>query len=941
MKKKKVRIYKKPNQMQQPMFNMGGKMYSEPELISMYPDAYKQYQMAYGGNIPQHGFGEWLGKNAGTIGAVAGGVGGFFVAGPAGVAAGAKLGSMAGGKIQEKYEAKQAAELEAQQQAELAAQQPNMLGEEACNCEEPRREATSTNTFAMGGSLKCMKCGGKTHYPDGGIITTTDSKGNIMLGRTKDNRSSVGKGYSLQGLVFNPNTGKVGGRAELNSNIHRNNKFNQAFIEAGRVPGGAYGDFGFKTGKGGDFYLGNKKLSGNTYLSGNVGTDPNSTYGGAGIGGNILIPIGRSGFNIFGQGDLGFKYSETGNYDSDKSTKLDGGVTAGIRYKFEEGGPIKGKFTKNTKRQEKRAAKGKKGRYIKEGPLTVEEARLLDEKYPYTSSEIPMIMIPNDFYDSDFGTITGNEIVEGQFNKRARDEERIRRKRNFNTSDGVLYDYFRQNGIDPYTQDIDLLSYADGGAIQSPQYEAEGGEVIQADGMQIHGGGGNPNLSYRANGGAMINGVDHKADSADPNSGVKLSSSGSTDGRIFSKRLKNPATKKPFATEADALLKKVGKYEKIVKDNKSESIARRTAQIMADKYNAQLDELFEAQESLKQEQGIQDSSLGTDEAVGAAKAEAMGALPEGTPTQATLDIMKQQMAGIPAEQVMPQIPMGAMGGKLPQHATGAELAALQQGIAKTTALLNGNFGSSGSGDSSGGSKFGSFLGATAPLPTAIFDLVGGLKDPYQWEKLQNAQQANALGMYDQAKAGLGTMGDTIADMDTQALKDFQASRDIYNQMGDLDVSQQRADVKSGTGNMMNALRGGAGSRQELLAGSQNIFNQQTAKLGQVEGYKNQFDAEQQARRAAGLEGLGGREAAIRAQKAGLLGQQAGMFGQLGGLYNQIGQQERDYLQSINELDRQERDLKYAKLRSSMAGFGNMLGDFGSAFTGEQINSEIA
>lgn len=800
MKKKKVRIYKKPNQVQEPMFNMGGKMYSEPELIGMYPEAYKQYQMAYGGKLPQHGFGEWLGNNADTIGSVVGGIGGAFL-GPAGAAAGSKLGGMLGSTIKNKYQSNQMEDTGIEQV------QPDMLNQEACNCEEPRREAAATNTFAMGGSLKkCMKCGGKTHYPDGGIITTTDSKGNIMLGRTKDDRENLGKGYGLQGLVFNPNTGKIGGRAELNSNNYKNNKFNQAFAEIGRIPGSPYAELGFKTGKGGDFYLGNKKLSGNTYLSGGFGVSNPTNFLGAGIGGNILIPIGKKGLNLFGQGDLGVKYTETDNpidagLNGIKDTKLDGNVTAGIRYKFENGG-----------------------------------------------------------------------------------------------------------------------------AIQNPQYEAEGGEVIQADGMQIHGGGGNPNLSYRADGGAMINGVDHKADSADPNSGVKLSSSGSTDGRIFSKRLKNPATKKPFAKEADALLKKVGKYEEIVKDNKSESIAKRTAQIMADKYNAQLDELFEAQESLKQEQGIQDSSLGTDEAVGAAKADAMGALPEGTPTQATLDIMKQQMAGIPAEQTMPQIPMGAMGGKLPQHFNGFNFGALQGAMSN----LYGN-------DTN---NFGSFLGTTASIPTTIYDLVQGSKDPYQWETLQNQQQANALGMYDQAKAGLGTMGDTISGMDTQALKDFQASRDIYNQMGDLDVSQQRADVKSGTGNMMSALRGGAGSRQELLAGGQNIFNQQTAKLGQVEGYKNQFDAEQQARRAAGLERLGGQEATIQSQKAGLLGQQAGLLGQLGGLYNQIGQQEREYLQYMNELARQERDLKDAQRRSGMAGIGNFLGDLGSAFTAKKFDSEI-
>ena len=88
---------------------------------------------------------------------------------------------------------------------------------------------------------------------------------------------------------------------------------------------------------------------------------------------------------------------------------VDGKIVQQEQSQMKSGGPIKGKFTRNTKRQEKRAAEGKKGRYIKEGPLTVEESRLLDERYPYTSSDMPILMLPNDFYDADFGYITGPE----------------------------------------------------------------------------------------------------------------------------------------------------------------------------------------------------------------------------------------------------------------------------------------------------------------------------------------------------------------------------------------------------------------------------------------------------------------------------------------------------------------------------------------------------
>ena len=48
---------------------------------------------------------------------------------------------------------------------------------------------------------------------------------------------------------------------------------------------------------------------------------------------------------------------------------------------YAKGGPLGGKLTK---RQAKRAKEGKKGRYIKEGPLTFEDTKRLDAIYPAT-----------------------------------------------------------------------------------------------------------------------------------------------------------------------------------------------------------------------------------------------------------------------------------------------------------------------------------------------------------------------------------------------------------------------------------------------------------------------------------------------------------------------------------------------------------------------------
>lgn len=102
------------------------------------------------------------------------------------------------------------------------------------------------------------------------------------------------------------------------------------------------------------------------------------------------------------------------------------------------------KFQKrgNNKRQQKRADAGKKGRYLKEGPLTPEQADLLDYKYPYSQIDIPMMMIPDPQHmenlygdnwtleDLDADSFWQYEVAR-QNQARERDEERIRRKRNF------------------------------------------------------------------------------------------------------------------------------------------------------------------------------------------------------------------------------------------------------------------------------------------------------------------------------------------------------------------------------------------------------------------------------------------------------------------------------------------------------------------------------
>lgn len=585
------------------------------------------------------------------------------------------------------------------------------------------------------------------------------------------------------------------------------------------------------------------------------------------------------------------------------------------------------------------------------------------------------------------------------------------------------------------------LPYKAMGGATSPEFEAEKDEVIQADGMQIHGGGGDPRLNYQADGMATIKGANHTGPSTDPNSGVKMSTSNQTEGRIFSKRLKNPVTKKSFAKEAEELTKKIGKYEEVINNPNAEAIAKRTAKKMKEKYDFKLDRLFETQETLKQEKDQKEQKAQQG------NSELDISLPSNTFSPEELNIMQQKTASNPAEMVMPQIPGMAYGGDIPSMsnihtmyanlpntiAKGAEFIpnipekeeknkksgdmentsesykssilkelnpnvdkgvknqdALKQialsgalntivpgagALAGTTGAVptmrkggsvnnNKSYYKVGNEKITDGMYFnskndalglkrymygsnklpqhvtgaelqmaGMAVGALSPLPAMVHNFVQGSKDPYEWERLQNEQQARALQGLESAQGNLDKMGNIASDMDAQALKDYQASRDIYNQMGDLDVSQQRADVKGAAGSQMNMLRGNASSLQELLAGSQNIQNQKQSQLGGVEAYKNKMDLQTQAQKAQGLAGLGSADARLQAQKASLFGNIANQSGNLGMMFNNIGAQERAYLQSLNEADRYEQLRREAQKTQGIEDVGTFLSGAGESLTG--------
>lgn len=68
--------------------------------------------------------------------------------------------------------------------------------------------------------------------------------------------------------------------------------------------------------------------------------------------------------------------------------------------------------------------------------------------------------------------------------------------------------------------------------------------------------------------------------------------------RVFSDRLKLPGSKKTIAKEAEAF--KTNKEEKVLSDPKSTSTSKNTAKLISDMKQRKLDELFQAQEALKQ-----------------------------------------------------------------------------------------------------------------------------------------------------------------------------------------------------------------------------------------------------------------------------------------------------------------------------------------------------
>lgn len=129
------------------------------------------------------------------------------------------------------------------------------------------------------------------------------------------------------------------------------------------------------------------------------------------------------------------------------------------------------------------------------------------------------------------------------------------------------------------------------GGMVGPQYEAEGGEILQSPNIsKLYGDG---DLQRNSSNAVRLEGPSHD------NGGMPMSTNG--EGRIFSDKLKPTGEKKKtFADLADVYTKELGKLEKS-EETSAGNAAKNTSKYMKKALNAKLDALFEAQEMQKAE----------------------------------------------------------------------------------------------------------------------------------------------------------------------------------------------------------------------------------------------------------------------------------------------------------------------------------------------------
>jgi len=915
---------------EEPMFDIGGTLHSESDLIKAYPKEYEMYKMEHGGVLPQHGFGSWLGKNAGKIGAVVGGVGGFLVGGPAGAALGAAAGSKIGGKIQSKHEAKAAAaegaaagEGEATEGAEGAAVPGGQYALVDHTHDDGRAEA-SAGQFAVGGQIpiwgrraEMMDLGGGVKKPE-----FEAEGGEVIQGNGLQVFSGGGNPHLK---YYDSNSAKIVGNKHKATSADPNSgvKMSSSPATSGRIF--------------------SKKLK-----------NPKTKQSFADDAHKLLTKVGKYD-KILRDNEAESIAAKTATIMSDKlNAKLDGLFDAQELFKQEQGLPAQpGKgaeavsLAKATEQgMEQKAYGGNTPTYIgsttdlsharakdpkkQDAPaqeeVTPEEAAAPEEtsstegfEYqklePMTAPEVQQI----DPAQFDEGLQGMNNLDTGLL---AMQEDGGEIEEGFEEQLPVDADKVEPAGKRPtaqeYTQQrIDLVSTSSnklGKPFRDPKTGRRGwrypaGEydgkyrqsrIVYDDAPEVRVGTSKENKYYST--------PEEKAQfMAELKSGQrKLPATDANDNTIeWPKEMRDAATAGELAS-ADFKYEKLSAMESAPLRLKS-SRDRSTLQPLAlggDLSHARA-------KSTPAPQGGEGKDDKKDMAKAIAKKAIMAYFTGGAgvamenggmikPSQVYRMGGKIQNTQKDIDGIFDLM----YGGPVPQHAAGAILGMVGQGI-----------------------------GALSGLPTMIHDFRKSKEDPYQWEGQENQQAAAVEGQLAGAESNIGRMEGVAGGMDVQAKKDFAKARGIYDQMGDLDISQQRSDIRDAAGSQMGMLRGGSGSRAEMLAGAQNVQSTQARQLGAAEAYKDKFDQDALARKAAGITGLGQADASLQGQKASLFGQAAGARGQVAGMRQNIGMDEMDRAQYIEEMNRQEVADKEALRRNAWKGVGNTISDVGGAVGG--------
>jgi hypothetical protein len=224
-------------------------------------------------SLPQYGLGSWLAENAGTIGSIAGGIGGFLIGGPAGAALGSSALGGVGSMVTKGHEQ---GEMNDQKAEQVAMQQQQMSTQNAMNNYNAQQHPMYGTNFAMGGFMPNVNTWqysnvGGMNYANGGGIHINPAN----VGKFNATKEATGKITEELTHSSNPLTRK---RAIFAQNASRWNKHED---------GGKLYSNGGQLGNDNGAAQMTKGLDNITVYPKSAGTHEDSKYSG--------IPIGNKG----------------------------------------------------------------------------------------------------------------------------------------------------------------------------------------------------------------------------------------------------------------------------------------------------------------------------------------------------------------------------------------------------------------------------------------------------------------------------------------------------------------------------------------------------------------------------------------------------------------------------------------------------------------------